>query len=184
MYSMKRKIALALASTAFLAPVGVQTFTSTAVAMCAPDMPCPPPPAPPTARDNVITRAQTWLAANNGNGVPYSQTAYYGGYRTDCSGYASMALGYAKPGTNTVGLASTTYSKRIAMANLLKGDLVIDAIGTNTSRHVVIFEKWANTAHTSYWSYEQRGTYGTSHMTHSYGLGTDDYNAYRPNKLA
>lgn len=36
---------------------------------------------------NVITNAKTWLNPP----VPYSQTAYHNGYRTDCSGYVSMA---------------------------------------------------------------------------------------------
>jgi len=36
---------------------------------------------------NVIANAKTWLNPP----VPYSQTAYHNGYRTDCSGYVSMA---------------------------------------------------------------------------------------------
>ena len=36
---------------------------------------------------NVIANAKTWLNP----AVPYSQSAYHNGYRTDCSGYVSMA---------------------------------------------------------------------------------------------
>ncbi len=185
MKTIQKKVALALASTAFLAPIGVQTITSAAEAMCPPDDPCPTQPAP-TARDNIITRAHIWLDANGGKGVPYSQDVKRGGYRTDCSGYVSMVFQYPKGewgGPNTQALAGSAYTHKITMAGLKKGDLVIDAFGSNTTRHVVIFEKWANTAHTSYWSYEQRGTYGTSHVKHSYGIGSDDYDPYRPNKL-
>src|SRR4051812_37995954 len=45
-------------------------------------------PGPVISRAEIIARAQTWVAAQ----VPYSQDDYYGGYRTDCSGYVSMAL--------------------------------------------------------------------------------------------
>ncbi len=36
---------------------------------------------------NIIANAQTWLNPS----IPYSQSDYYAGYRTDCSGYVSMA---------------------------------------------------------------------------------------------
>jgi hypothetical protein len=134
------------------------------------------------SRDTVINRAQTWLTADNGHQVPYSQTATFGGYRTDCSGYVSMALELPKPGPNTVGLASSDFTSRITMAGLQKGDLIIDASGDSTTRHVVIFEKWTSAAHSAYWAYEQRGGHGTDHRTLSYGIGSDQYNPYRPNK--
>ena len=117
--------------------------------------------------------------------MPYSQTDYHNGYRTDCSGFVAMTLGLAKPGPNTVGLTSSRYTERIKMSELKKGDLVMDAEGTNTTRHVVIFEKWADKAHTSYWAYEQRGRYGTDYRTRDYGLDSgSEYKAYRPKKLS
>ncbi len=133
-------------------------------------------------RATTISRAKTWLTAIDGHQVPYSQTTTYGGYRTDCSGYVSMALQLAKPGPNTVGLATSTYTTKITMAQLQQGDLIIDATGTSTTRHVVIFDKWTSSAHTLYWAYEQRGSYGTDHDERSYGVGADQYDAYRPNK--
>ncbi|OEU85602.1 hypothetical protein DB35_13680 [Streptomyces abyssalis] len=134
------------------------------------------------SRDTVIKRAKTWLTAVDGHQVPYSQSKTFGGYRTDCSGYVAMALKYGKPGTNTVGLASSQFTSKIKMANLKKGDLIIDAKGSNTTRHVVIFEKWTSSAKKSYRAYEQRGGHGTDHSTRSYGLGSDEYDAYRPKK--
>lgn len=134
-------------------------------------------------RSEVIARAETWHP-HTPQRIPYSQGAYHDGYRTDCSGYASMALGLAKPGTNTVGLASSSVSRPIGMGDLLTGDLVIDATGDNNTRHVVIFEKWANAAHTSYWEYEQRGGYGTDHRTVNYGLTAgSQFHAHRPLNL-
>ena len=135
-----------------------------------------------STRAQTLARARIWLTANNGRQVPYSQTATFGGYRTDCSGYVSMALQYGKPGANTVMLAGADFTKPINMSQLLKGDLIIDANGSSTTRHVVIFEKWTSSAHTSYKAYEQRGGHGTDYRTLSYGVGADEYNAYRPNK--
>lgn len=134
-------------------------------------------------RAQVIARAKTWHP-HTAQRVPYSQNKTHGGYRTDCSGYASMALALGKPGLNTVGLAKSSVTTRISMSQLKMGDLVIDATGTSSTRHVVIFEKWANSKHTAYWEYEQRGGYGTDHRTRSYGLSAgSQYHAYRPKKI-
>jgi hypothetical protein len=135
-------------------------------------------------RAKVIANAKTWHPHTSSR-VPYSQSKTHGGYRTDCSGYASMALQLGKPGLNTVGLAKSSVTTRISMSALKQGDLIIDATGDSNSRHVVIFEKWANSKHTSYWEYEQRGGYGTDHRTRTYGLSSgSQYHAYRPKKLA
>ncbi|GLY75138.1 hypothetical protein [Actinoallomurus iriomotensis] len=135
------------------------------------------------SRTQVLANARTWHP-HTAMRVPYSQSRTHDGYRTDCSGYASMALELGRPGLNTVGLAGPSVSTRIAMSQLQPGDLVIDATGTADTRHVVIFEKWANTAHTSYWEYEQRGGYGTDYRTRDYGLSSgSQFHAYRPRKL-
>jgi hypothetical protein len=136
------------------------------------------------SRAQVIANAKTWHP-HTAQRVPYSQAKTHNGYRTDCSGYASMALALGKPGLNTVGLAKSSVTTRISMSQLKQGDLIIDATGNSNTRHVVIFEKWANTAHTSYWEYEQRGSYGTDHRTRTYGLAKgSEYHAYRPKKIA
>ncbi|MFE5207424.1 peptidoglycan-binding protein [Streptomyces sp. NPDC056600] len=138
-------------------------------------------------RDQMIARAQTWLTANNGKPVPYSmERNWKDGYRQDCSGYVSMALALNKPGLNTVGLATnSSVTKRLSsVSQLQKGDLLIDYSTTDGDfRHVVIFEKWANTAHSAYWAYEQRGTYGTTHRQLKYGIGNDNYDPFRPVKF-
>ncbi|WP_234341229.1 helix-turn-helix domain-containing protein [Streptomyces sp. NRRL S-1813] len=52
------------------------------------------------------------------------------GYRQDCSGYASMALGLPTPGTNTVGLAThRNITRPLSLGELKPGDLLIDAAG-------------------------------------------------------
>ncbi|MFF9340423.1 MULTISPECIES: peptidoglycan-binding protein [unclassified Streptomyces] len=138
--------------------------------------------------DTMINRARAWLTANNGKPVPYSmERVWKDGYRQDCSGYVSMALGLGKPGLNTVGLADSRsgVTKRLgSVSQLQKGDLLIDhRTDDGDFRHVVIFEKWANSSHSAYWAYEQRGTYGTTHRQLRYGLGNDNYDPFRPVKL-
>jgi hypothetical protein len=95
------------------------------------------PPKPPQTggtRAEALQRASTWLTANNGRQVPYSQARIWkDGYRQDCSGYVSMALGLKAPGTNTVGLAGPSITKPIAFNDLQPGDLLIDASGDNNT---------------------------------------------------
>ncbi|MCX3290180.1 hypothetical protein OR263_26290 [Streptomyces sp. NEAU-H22] len=101
------------------------------------------PDTQPASRERSLRRAAAWLTADDGRPVPYAQDKYWrDGYRQDCSGYASMALGLPTPGTHTEGLAARGPTRPIAMDELQPGDLVIDAIGDNNTRHVVIFEKW------------------------------------------
>ncbi|GAA3788009.1 hypothetical protein GCM10022226_03210 [Sphaerisporangium flaviroseum] len=131
-------------------------------------------------RATVIARARSWRPTT-AQRVPYSQFKSHAGYRTDGSGYASMALGLAKPGPNTISLASPDYSRRVKMTELLQGDLVIDPLGGNTARAVVIFDKWADAGRTSYWAYQQRAGYGTDHRVVKHGLKPgDQFRAYRP----
>ncbi|MEE1939445.1 hypothetical protein V1L54_08450 [Streptomyces sp. TRM 70361] len=141
------------------------------------------PAAPPITRARVLERARTWLTADNGRPVPYSQNRYWSdGYRQDCSGYASMALGLPAPGPNTVKLRNDGWTRRIAMHELAPGDLVIKADSNDPDqRHVVIFDGWVDGSRTAYNSYEQAGGAGTRWKRHSYGVsGRDGYHAYRP----
>ncbi|GAA4638559.1 hypothetical protein GCM10023196_096790 [Actinoallomurus vinaceus] len=144
--------------------------------------------AAPISRRTVILRAGTWHPGKK-NRVPYSQKKYHGGYRTDCSGYASMALGLSKPGPNTVALATKTYSTPIRMSALLRGDLVIDASGNNRTRHVVIFYKWVRDKKhhnkiIGYMAFDQHGGYGTDYHKVTYGLSKgSQYHAYRPKNI-
>jgi hypothetical protein len=49
----------------------------------------------------VLARAESWLTAWGGGPVPYLSSSdpadWLHGYRRDCSGYASMALGLPGP---------------------------------------------------------------------------------------
>jgi hypothetical protein len=98
---------------------------------------------PAVTRSEIISRAATWTTA----GVPYSQSDYYGGYRTDCSGLVSMAWKLSESLTTR---SLDQVSHRIDKDDLKAGDILL-----SYDNHVVIFEKWADAAQTEYYVYEQ-----------------------------
>ncbi|WP_030622274.1 hypothetical protein [Streptomyces sclerotialus] len=135
-------VALAVAAATLAAP--------SAHAADAPDTSLPTA-APTITRAEVLARTKFWFDRQ----VPYSQKRTYPDpqgrqYRTDSSGYASMALKLPTPGFNTQGLASPAVTEKITKDQLQIGDLLL-----NKSKHVVIFAGWANPAKTRYWTYEQ-----------------------------
>jgi hypothetical protein len=112
----------------------------------------------------VLVRAATWLTAWGGGPVPYLSSSdpatWFGGYRRDCSGYASMALGLPGPGLSSAGLAARAVP--IQKTQLRAGDLLINP-APDLAGHVVIFDRWTDTTMTSYVGYEQSGDGGTHH---------------------
>jgi hypothetical protein len=144
----------------------------------------PAQPVQPSAqwltRQEILARVRLWHPQTDQR-IPYSQSLFYKGYRTDGSGYASMAIGLPAPGPNSPDLASGQYTRQITPAELLPGDLVINATGDAGTRQVAVFDRWADAAHTRYWVYQQRRGYGTDHLVLSYALDTrSPYHAYRP----
>ncbi|NEA25177.1 helix-turn-helix domain-containing protein [Actinomadura bangladeshensis] len=119
-------------------------------------------------RQQAMARTRAWHP-HTPKRVPYDQTANYGGYRTDGSGYASMVLGLPKPGPNSAALEAS-YCRRVRQSALRPGDLVIKASGGADVREVLIFEKWTGREHTAYWAYQQRRGYGTDHLVSREGL--------------
>jgi len=123
-------------------------------------------------REQIITRAESWLFPP----VPYSRTEFheneYGTYRTDCSGYVSMAWGIpGRPpnihgGLDTVGLALA--GSPIGRQQLRAGDVVLNSIGTHLTRHVVLFVRWASADQAAYCGYEQAAGHGTRFRTFPY----------------
>lgn len=133
--------------------------------------------------NDILRRAASWTA------VPYSQhdfhTNEHGTYRTDCSGFASMAWGLPgrphdpRGGLNTVDLAGI--SVPITKDDLRPGDLLIDLTGDHTTRHVTVFGGWADTARTRYWAHEQCSGHGTVHriVSYPYPHNASGYRPYR-----
>jgi hypothetical protein len=89
-------------------------------------------------RNEILTRARSWLDER----VPYSQsrthTNQFGTYRTDCSGYVSMAWALSSSYTTwTLWNVSST----ISAGDLQPGDALLkDSGGTD---HVALFVRWA-----------------------------------------
>ncbi|MGW4648123.1 hypothetical protein [Kitasatospora sp. NPDC004289] len=99
-------------------------------------------------RADVIARAESWV----GKGLVYSSAGTYGRYRTDCSGFVSMAWGLA------TSLDTTTFvpfgiATAIDKDQLLPGDALLnDSAGADG--HVVLFDYWVDSSRFAYVGYE------------------------------
>jgi hypothetical protein len=119
-----------------------------------------------------LARARAWVDAK----VTYSMEAYYGGYRTDCSGFVSMAW-RADDSYTTRSLYLV--SREIAKGELLSGDALLwrktygDEIG-----HVRLFGGWLDAGHERYWVYEQAASAGSAVRSEYSWLETAE--SYRP----
>jgi hypothetical protein len=132
-------------------------------------------------RSEVIARAKYWL----GKGIRYNMNGHHRDpqgrqYRTDCSGYVSMAL-HLGSSLSTVTLPGVGH--KISKRSLKEGDF-IGHLGPGTGGaggHVRLFEKWANSAHTLYWAYD----FGSTPVKHQiYKLSTpSNYTAYEYKKI-
>ncbi|MEZ5184126.1 MAG: hypothetical protein R2720_00135 [Candidatus Nanopelagicales bacterium] len=133
---------------------GIAAAVATVVALLSPTS------AQAQTGPEAIERAQSWAKA----GVGYSGSNYftneYGTYRTDCSGYVSMAWGLSSSYT-TVTLPSVSYP--IAKDALEPGDILNNPL-PGTSGHVVLFAGWADAAQTQYFAYEESPS-GGAHLS-------------------
>ena len=104
-------------------------------------------------RREVVERAFTWWDAK----VSYSQSRYYKGYRTDCSGFISMAwetgTSYTTASFSTGGGESFPLS---SYSSLQPGDALVRR--RNGSGHIVMFLGWNDSAKTSACVIEQAST--------------------------
>lgn len=131
-------------------------------------------------RSQILARGKSWYDQH----VQYSQHAChanaYGSYRTDCSGFVSMAWALSSSYTTST---LSNVSKKLGSKNELQpGDILL-----NKASHVVLFEKWANSAHTKYWAYEE--TNPRTDMAHHvipypYYSGYGTFVPYRYNHIA
>ncbi|MFI9805994.1 peptidoglycan-binding protein [Streptomyces sp. NPDC052301] len=133
-------------------------------------------PTPATTRDQIISRAKTWVAAQ----VPYSMTSYWSdGYRQDCSGYVSMAWGLP---TNEWTGSLDQFGVKITKDDLQSGDILLyhNPDNPEAGSHVVIFGGWTDSDHTHYTVYEQTPPHARSQTTpYPYWNNTDKYVPYR-----
>ena len=93
-------------------------------------------------RNTVLSRAQVRVDAP----VKYSQKKYYAGYRTDCSGYVSMAW---KTGSSWNTRTFHKVTRRIKVSQLLPGDAML-----RKGYHIRLFYGWLDDSRTHYVAYE------------------------------
>ena len=109
------------------------------------------------SRDEIISRGEFWTSQH----IPYSMHTWIPGpegksYRTDCSGFVSMAL-HLSNALSTVTLPNVV--NPISWDDLQPGD-VVGTLGPGTggaSGHVTLFHSWANSAKSRYHSLECQG---------------------------
>lgn len=140
---------------------------------------------PPTSRAEILLRAESWLA----DSVRYDTEGFhdneFGSYRTDCSGYVSMAWGLpgrpadARGGLNTVDL--TRLAVRLDKTELRAGDAVIAAVGGFRDRHATLFARWDGPDFRTYRAYEHAAGIGTVHrrIPYPYERSSENYRPYR-----
>jgi hypothetical protein len=140
-------------------------------------------------RSEVIARAQYWYNKS----LTYSQKGTADdpegtSYRTDCSGYVSMAwhlhpTGGGAPDTDD--LATSTYTTEISGSPSSSTDLQPGDILDDPGVHAFLFDKWDSASHTGFWAYSFGGTPVTfkdvkfSDPQGWYTHPVSAYNAYR-----
>jgi hypothetical protein len=112
------------------------------------------------SRAEVIARAESWYYRQ----VPYSQSDTARDpedthYRTDCSGFVSMAwritpTGMSSPTTATL----RNYASVISKSSLKAGDALIRQESGGTSGHAVIFKEWVGSGQSTMKVIEQNST--------------------------
>jgi hypothetical protein len=142
-------------------------------------------------RDVVLARGKVWVnyartvSGKTELGVPYSQSkwAYESGvpvtgtvsaasskgYRTDCSGFASLCYNLRDSSGHPLSLSTADFGAKgskqffeIAKSQLIPGDMVLaSAVWGAPGPHAIIFAGWVDSAQTQFWAMEQ--TSSSSH---------------------
>ena len=128
------------------------------------------------SRGEVIARAHYWLSVN----VPYNQSATYPDpegrdYRTDCSGFVSMAWHLDQSRTTDT---LDEIAPAISASSLKPGDIMLRR--DDSVHHVVLFEKWANDAHTLANFIAEAST--ASDMNYYEGIAVSTWSGYTPRR--
>ncbi|GAA0274445.1 hypothetical protein GCM10010302_10100 [Streptomyces polychromogenes] len=161
MVTPRRALALSIAAASFTLAA---TAAQPAVAAPAPSVVQAATVAESTVggaitRTEIIERAKYWL----GKGIPYDQGGSYAdvngrNYRTDCSGYVSMAW-HLSTSLNTQSLESSPEVYEIPRGDLKPGDIL-----NSYYDHVILFDQWDDAAHTKF-SYYSFGSTPVKHVT-------------------
>jgi hypothetical protein len=131
-------------------PQGVDSFGQPLQPGERPAGPVAAAPGPTITREEIMTRAESWLHPP----VPYNMEVFKNDYRTDCSGYVSMAWktnrNYWTGDLNTIG-------KLITYNDLRSGDMLLYHNSANpvNGSHVVLFHHWIGAVGGDFYIYEQ-----------------------------
>ena len=135
------------------------------------------------SRSEVMARADYWYQRRSA--FVYDQGGSFADptgrqYRTDCSGFTSMAL-HADQNYSSYDFANDrSLTTSIAKEQLQPGDVMSAVADRNHDfGHVAIFEKWTSSAHTSYWAYEF-GETPVAHHIIPYPYFSNDSRVYQP----
>ncbi|WP_296137459.1 hypothetical protein [uncultured Tessaracoccus sp.] len=139
----------------------------------------------PIDRALVKARALTWVD----QGVPYSMEAYHPdpqgrNYRTDCSGFVSMAF-HLPDSLSTVTLPE--HFTPIDKGDLRPGDIIgnLGPGSAGAAGHVVIFDGWVEGSNqTRFHSIEERGDAGAVSNERTFGDSYWNQQGYRYNQIA
>ncbi|PJN23324.1 hypothetical protein [Kitasatospora sp. CB02891] len=125
------------------------------------------------APSDPLVRAQGWVGA----GLACSPMGSFGGYRTDAGGYAAMAWHLTESMEPSELLSTGSVTPLAGRDDLAPGDGLLNPAGFG---HVVVFDHWADDAHTSYLGYEFTAT-GVQHRTvpYPYFAGQGDFRPVR-----
>ncbi len=108
------------------------------------------------AASTALARAASWTDIH----VPYSQTTWFQGYRTDCSGFVSMAWALTSPSGSPLSLVTQTLpgvSQMIPFDQLLPGDALIfnSTADPQNGSHAELFGGWVDASHDYYYVYQE-----------------------------
>lgn len=130
--------------------------------------------------DEIISRGRTWTDQR----LPYSMYSTHPdaqgrAYRSDCSGFVSMAW-HLSSSLSTVTLPGV--ATQISKASLRRGD-AIGNLGAGTAGaagHVLLFDGWTSSSQTYYYGLEEAGSRGAIRRQIQYPYGADSrYKPYR-----
>lgn len=139
------------------------------------------------SREDVIERAMVWVDDPRPYSMDDSSPGIDGkAWRTDCSGFVSMAWNLRRSdgdtGTGTGQLPEVL--EPIEEGDLKPGDALLITPGANGQSygHVVLFNGWKNDEHTEYDGLEQVGgsISKTTKRTISYPYDSDNAESYKP----
>jgi putative cell wall-binding protein len=149
-----------------------------AIVLAAAFVACSATPALAIHRSVSMSRGRAWYWDK----VPYSQSKYHAGYRTDCSGFVSMCWGLTNSSGSPLSLSTSTLyqvSSTIKASNLGPGDAMC-----YPGHHTFLFIAWTDLTKTSFVTLEEAGTaWGTVSRVRNLSTLSTGYKAIRFNKL-